>query len=72
MDNQERDELVRRLFSLMTAKLEDAAGEAAEGQGPEQDDMLQVARADRIEILARDVGVLAESVAAIVRGNAGN
>ena len=65
MDNQERVELVRRLFSLMTAKLEDAASEAVDGQGADRSNLEQAHRADHIELLARDVGLLAQSVAAI-------
>lgn len=70
MDGQERNELVRRLFSLMTAKLEDAATEAVEGQGAHQEASRQIARAERIEIMARDVGLLAEGAAAILRRGA--
>jgi hypothetical protein len=32
MDEEERADLVARLFVLMTCKLEDAAGDAADGQ----------------------------------------
>lgn len=67
MDQEERTDLVARLFALMTSKLEDAAHEAMEGQssGSEQSD--QTARAERIEIASRDIGLLAEAVAAILR-----
>ncbi|WP_340318016.1 hypothetical protein [Rhizorhabdus argentea] len=49
MDIEERAELVRRLFSLMTAKLEDAASEAVDGQGTTQSHHDQIVRADRVE-----------------------
>jgi len=32
MDEEERAELIRRLFAVMTGKLEDAAADASEGQ----------------------------------------
>ena len=67
MGSQERNELVRRLFALMTAKLEDGAAEAVEGQAADQDIARHIACAHRIELIARDVGVLAESAAAILR-----
>lgn len=52
MDHEERAELVSRLFALMTGKLEDAAGDASEGQGKNRDSHEQVARAERIELAA--------------------
>lgn len=69
MDHEERAELVSRLFALMTSKLEDGAGEAADGQGKGQDDAEQIARAERIEMAVRDIGLLAEAAAAILRGS---
>ncbi len=67
MDQEDHIELVSRLFALMTSKLEDAAGDAAEGQGKGRDVYEQIARAERIEIAARDAGLLAEAVAALLR-----
>ena len=67
MDHEERAELVSRLFALMTGKLEDAAGEAAEGQGNDCDTSEKIACAERIEAAARDVGLLAEAAAAVLR-----
>ncbi len=67
MDAEERSELVSRLFALMTSKLEDAAGEAADGQGKARDDREQIARAERVETIARDIGMLAEAAAALLR-----
>lgn len=66
MDSGERSELVRRLFALMTAKLEDAAGEASDGQGAGHSDLNQIGRANEIELLVRDVRLLAEAAAAIL------
>lgn len=67
MDHEERAELVSRLFALMTGKLEDAAGDASEGQGKDHDAREQIARAERIELAARDIGLLAEAAAAVLR-----
>ncbi|QTH21585.1 hypothetical protein HRJ34_25290 [Rhizorhabdus wittichii] len=67
MDEEERADLVARLFVLMTCKLEDAAGDAADGQGKGRQPREQIARADRIELIARDIGLLAEAAAAILR-----
>ena len=67
MDPDERAELVSRLFALMTSKLEDAAGEAVDGQGKGKDDREQISRAEQIETAAKDVGLLAEATAALLR-----
>ena len=55
MDQEERAELVARLFAQMTGKLEDEAHEAAEGQRKGQHAREQIARVERLEILAIDV-----------------
>ena len=67
MDHEERAELVTRLFAMMTSKLEDAAGEAGDGQRKDCDSREQIERADRVEMAARDAGLLAEAAAAILR-----
>ena len=67
MDREERAELVARLFANIMSKLEDAASEACDCQGRDRDDREQIARAERIEMAARDVGLLAEVTAAILR-----
>lgn len=67
MDRDERAELVTRLFALMTSKLEDAAADAMQGQSGIAVERDQIKRAERIELLARDVGLIAESTAAIIR-----
>ena len=67
MDQEERADLVAMLFALMTSKLEDAAHEAMEGQRKGLEESDQIARAERIEMASRDIGLLAEAVAAILR-----
>jgi pseudouridine-5'-phosphate glycosidase len=67
MNQEERTELVTRMFAVMTMKLEDAAGEAVEGQAHGLPRPEQIARAERIEAIARDVGLIAEAAAALLR-----
>ena len=61
MDEDERRDLVSRLFSLMTAKLEDAAALAAEGQGTSGSSERLVALADQIRAGAEEAALLAEA-----------
>ena len=67
MDRDECADLVSRLFALMTSKLEDAAGEAVDGQRKGKEDREQISRAERIEMVSRDVSLLAEATAAVLR-----
>ena len=61
-----RADLVSRLFAMLTARFEDAAALAAEGQGKRSDDRLgEIARelvevSDDVMTLARAVGVVLE------------
>lgn len=72
MNQEERAELVTRMFALMTAKLEDAATDALDGQSKAQSELDQIVRAERIELLARDIGLIAEAAAAVLRRSAEN
>jgi hypothetical protein len=67
MDDDERGELVRRLFYLMTAKLEDAATQAAEGQGrePTAD---KIRRPGLIRSAAQETLIVAEATTALLQG----
>jgi hypothetical protein len=67
MDDDEHGELVRRLFYLMTAKLEDAAAHAAEGQGsgPVAD---KIMRAGLIRSAAQETLIVAEATTALLQG----
>ncbi|WP_084691236.1 hypothetical protein [Sphingomonas sp. SRS2] len=67
MDQEERAELVTRIFARITSKLEDAAADAMEGQSKEANEREQIARAERIETSARDIQLMAEAAAAILR-----
>jgi hypothetical protein len=68
MDDDERGELVRRLFYLMTAKLEDAAAHAAEGQGqePAAD---KIKRAGLIRSAAQETLIIAEATTALLQAS---
>ena len=66
MDDDDRQELVRRLFALLTMKFEDAAATAADGQGPRQDQSVQRDLASRLIGIGSEVAVLAEAIIAIL------
>lgn len=59
-------DLVPRLFALLTARLEDGAAIAAEGQRhglPEAD---QIALANRLQSASDDIATLADAVVALI------
>lgn len=67
---QERAERIAAAFALLTAKLEDAAGLAADGQGPGSDaELRELAR--QVADLAGDVNTIAGALAAILRTDQG-
>ena len=61
MDDEDRAELVYRLFALLTAELEDGAALAMEGQGKQQL-AAQHGRAQLLEAKVRDAQTIAQSV----------
>lgn len=63
MDENERAELVSRMFALLTMKFENGAAEAVKGQGRGKD-------AQTIEQLANQLQAIGEEIA-IVAGAAG-
>ncbi|QTH20107.1 hypothetical protein HRJ34_17305 [Rhizorhabdus wittichii] len=65
METEDDSELLRRLFALMTMKLEDAATEAVDGQGAQRPPSAQIARATRVAVLSSEIHILAEAVMAI-------
>lgn len=67
MDAEERAALIGRLFAVMTSKLEDACSDAVDGQSKSTAEGEQIARAERIEYIARDIGLIAEAAAAVLR-----
>lgn len=66
-DEDERGELLRRLFAAMTMALEDLAGVAADGQGPSSRDEARD-RAERVRQGAEHVAALGDAVHALARG----
>jgi hypothetical protein len=66
MDDDERCDLVSRLFAVMTADLEDAAALAVDGQGTdvEQDHRLKLAAS--VHDVAQRTAVIADAAAAIL------
>lgn len=67
MDEDARFELLRRLFSLITAEAEDAAATAADGQGREVSDDRLYELAVALHAAGEKIGVMADAVAAILQ-----
>lgn len=62
---EHRREQISRTFALLTAKLEDAATLAVEGQGPQPDDALHVL-ARQVADLAGESATIAVALAALL------
>jgi hypothetical protein len=69
MDDDEHGELVRRLFYVITAKLEDAFTQAAEGQGREPTTD-RIKRAGLVHTAAQEVLILADATTALIQASA--
>lgn len=67
MHEEERRELVSRLFALLTAKLEDAAGLAAEAQGVSGEVGLVADHAQLIVGIAQEAEVLASAACGLLK-----
>lgn len=65
MDDDVRDDLVRRLFAQMTCRLEDAAELAVKGQGPFAENLIELA--DQITRLAESTATIAQTTAELLR-----
>ncbi|MBB5730929.1 hypothetical protein FHS99_003437 [Sphingomonas prati] len=65
-DPNETNELIPKLFYLMTVRLEDAAGAAAEGQGAHLDNSTRSALADRLRQTGHEVAIVAEAVSRLL------
>lgn len=65
IENEERAERISAVFALLTAKLEDAAPLAADGQGPRSDSEL-AAISTQIEILSTEVQTISGALAALL------
>ncbi len=64
--DDDRQDLVRKLFALLTMKSEDAAAMAADGQEPRNDQSVQRDLAGRLIGIGCEVAVLAEAIVAIL------
>jgi hypothetical protein len=66
MDEDDRQELVRRLFALITARLEDGAALAADGQGRDVPSDAQADLANQLHGLGEEIATLADAIVAVV------
>lgn len=64
-DREHRSEQIARTFALLTAKLEDAAALAAEGQGPRTDDQLRTLT-QQIAELSGEATTVAAAMACLI------
>ena len=65
---RERADLLSRLFALITMKLEDAAGIAAECQGRRLTEELRE-RVEKLDVLLIEVGTIVAGTAALLAGD---
>lgn len=72
MDEEQRRDLVSRLFALLTAKLEDAAGLAAEAQGARSEVAVLIDHAEHIASLAQEAEVLADAAGGLLKSVTGS
>ena len=70
MDQQEQADLIRRLFAVLTAMLEDGTAVAVEGQGPHEA-LAYAALAERIRSVGEQIAVIAEAGVALTSQNTG-
>jgi hypothetical protein len=62
MDEDEQSELIRKLFYVLTGRLEDAAAIAAEGQGSELGDEFLMAHANYIHSTGREAAIITHAI----------
>jgi hypothetical protein len=62
MDDEESREVVRRLFALLTAKMEDGGAIAAEGQASDIDSARAQDLANRIHSIGQECMILADAI----------
>lgn len=68
MDHQEQADLIRRLFAVLTAMLEDGAAAAVDGQGL-HDASAYAALAERVRSAGEQITVIVEAAAALASQN---
>ncbi len=62
----ELDDLIFRLFALLTAKFEDGASLAANGQGRDHDSQAAKLLADGIQGIAEEIAIVADAIGALI------
>jgi hypothetical protein len=62
MDDEDSKEVVRRLFALLTAKMEDGGTIAAEGQAPSIDSARAHDLANRVHGIGQECMILADAI----------
>lgn len=67
MDEDERRELVARLFYVMTARFKNAAALAAEGQGKGAAAARLIKLANSLTLAGEEIAIVAQATAAIVQ-----
>lgn len=63
MDEDDRRDLVARIFALLTGKFEDGAAIAADGQGRDIADAIRGGLAERLHSMGDEIAIVAEAVA---------
>lgn len=66
MDDTTREDLVSRLFALITARLENGAAEAVHGQGRNRESQSHRDLASQIQTLAEEIAAIAEAAGVLV------
>lgn len=61
MDDNGHDELISRLFALLTMKCEDGAAEATKGQGRDKDPQTIERLANHIQSVGEEIALIAEA-----------
>ena len=61
MDEDDRRDLVARMFALLTGKFEDGAATAADGQGRDISDAIRSGLAERLHAIGDEIAIVAEA-----------
>ncbi len=61
MDEDDRRDLVARMFALLTGKFEDGAAIAADGQGKDIADAIRSGLGERLRAIGAEIAILAEA-----------
>ena len=67
MDDKDHQQLISRLFALLTMKFEDGAADAVNGQGHCKDPQAIQKLADSLQALAEEITIITEAITALTR-----